>query len=343
MRMAGLGRQAELLQLASDRLESVRCVRVRHFTEAWSADGARRRGRTRGCARPGMHDIELVSTPAEGRGNERIVVAVGASDAEHTMRNPLPPDRQRPHDSNILGKGLVAARAIDGDVGPVRRELAHLVEGGRTDARPSDPVGEAVENAHGGRFTPSCGRRHGQTDGFHRPDRVTATCEGWTCRQLSAKLRALPTRTYYDRYWTDEGFNPTGSGPFPELERVLEEHVRAGEQWLDVGCGDGRTAGVWLAARGCDYVGVDVSSTAVDQARGLGLEARVIRDASDLPFDDETFAGLLAIEVLEHFFEPQRAVAEFRRVLRPGGILFVSLPNVAYWRRRLELLLIGRF
>lgn len=157
------------------------------------------------------------------------------------------------------------------------------------------------------------------------------------------RLEALSVDTYYERYWTAEGFNPTGHGPFPELEAVLEAHAREGEAWLDVGCGDGRTAGLWLARRGCRYVGADLSATAVAQARELGLDARVVSDASQLPFEDDMFAGVLAVEVLEHLFEPQKAVAEFRRVLRPGGVLFVSLPNVAYWRRRLELLLLGRF
>jgi SAM-dependent methyltransferase len=147
---------------------------------------------------------------------------------------------------------------------------------------------------------------------------------------------------YYDRYWTDDGFNPTGTGPFPELRQTLERYARPGEGWLDVGCGDGRTAGLWLRDRACDYVGVDLSSTAVAKARADGLEAQVIGDASELPFEDGSFAGVLAVEVLEHLFEPQLAAAEFHRVLRPGGILFVSLPNIAYWRRRLELLLLGR-
>lgn len=157
------------------------------------------------------------------------------------------------------------------------------------------------------------------------------------------RLRGLSVDTYYERYWTAEGFNPTGQGPFPELEAVLEAHAREGEAWLDVGCGDGRTAGLWLARKGCRYVGADLSATAVAQARELGLDARVVSDASQLPFEDDMFAGVLVVEVLEHVFEPQKAVAEFRRVLRPGGVLFVSLPNVAYWRRRLELLLLGRF
>jgi 2-polyprenyl-6-hydroxyphenyl methylase/3-demethylubiquinone-9 3-methyltransferase len=153
----------------------------------------------------------------------------------------------------------------------------------------------------------------------------------------------MSVKAYYDRYWTADGFNPTRSEPFPELRGVLEEHARPGEPWLDVGCGDGGTAGVWLDERGCAYVGADVSASAVEQARSRGLEARVIADAAELPFEDDTFAGVLAVELLEHLFEPQRAAEEFLRVLRPGGLLFVSLPNVAYWRRRLELLLIGRF
>lgn len=153
----------------------------------------------------------------------------------------------------------------------------------------------------------------------------------------------MSSQAYYDRYWTDEGFNPTGSRPFPELKAFLEEHARVGQPWLDVGCGDGRTSGLWLRDRGCRYIGADISSTAVEKAHTEGLEAHVVEDASNLPFENESFAGVLAIEVLEHLFAPQEAVREFHRVLRPEGILFVTLPNVAYWRRRLELLLLGRF
>jgi SAM-dependent methyltransferase len=151
------------------------------------------------------------------------------------------------------------------------------------------------------------------------------------------------THVYYDRYWTPAGFNPTGRGPFPELEAFLLRNAHPGDDWLDVGCGDGRTSGVWLRDRGCRYVGADISPSAVEQARSQSLDARLVSDAADLPFEDESFDGVLAVELLEHLFDPLEAVREFGRVLRPGGMLFVSLPNVAYWRRRAELLLIGRF
>lgn len=156
-------------------------------------------------------------------------------------------------------------------------------------------------------------------------------------------LKPVSAHAYYDRYWTSVGFNPIGNGPFPELRAVLEERARPGDAWLDVGCGDARTSGLWLHERGCRYVGADISANAVRQAQALGLDARVVSDAAELPFEDNAFEGVLAVEVLEHVFEPQHAVQEFYRVLKPGGVLFVSLPNVAYWRRRLELLLLGRF
>lgn len=153
----------------------------------------------------------------------------------------------------------------------------------------------------------------------------------------------MSAQAYYDRYWTSEGFNPSTEGPFPELRAVLDKHARAGDAWLDLGCGDGTRSGLWLHDRGCRYVGADISATAVEQARAHGLEALVVQDAAELPFEDDAFAGVLAVEVLEHVFEPQRAVREVYRILEPGGVLFVSLPNVAYWRRRMELLLLGRF
>jgi methionine biosynthesis protein MetW len=147
---------------------------------------------------------------------------------------------------------------------------------------------------------------------------------------------------YYDRYWTAEGFQPTGN-TFREVEEFVRDHVAPGERWLDVGCGDGRTAGVCLAAKGAQYTGADVSASAVAQARELGLNVELVEDAAALPFPDNSFDGAVAIEVLEHMFEPQVAAREILRVLKPGATLFVTLPNVAYWRRRLELLFLARF
>jgi methionine biosynthesis protein MetW len=150
------------------------------------------------------------------------------------------------------------------------------------------------------------------------------------------------TQEYYNQYWSDGGFQPWGSLD-PDLRALYETRVSPGADCLDVGCGDGRTSGLWLREHAASYVGVDVSEPAVHEARRLGLDARPITDASELPFSDKSFDVVVCIEVLEHLFQPFDAAVEIRRVLRPGGLLIASVPNVAYWRRRAELAVIGRW
>lgn len=150
----------------------------------------------------------------------------------------------------------------------------------------------------------------------------------------------MESKSYYEEYWSDEGFKPTGRAG-PALQRLFKQTVTPG-RWLDVGCGDGRTAGLWLREHGCEYVGVDVSATAVEQARAAGLDARLIEGAGALPFESGEFDGIVCVEALEHIFRPDEAVRDLRRVLRPGGRLVLTVPNVAYWHQRLELF-VGRW
>ena len=145
---------------------------------------------------------------------------------------------------------------------------------------------------------------------------------------------------YYDTYWTDQGFDPP-SNLNEDIRRLLIG-ATAGRV-LDVGCGDGDTAGLWLKQLGREYVGVDVSASAVKRACAAGLDARLIDDAAALPFDSNSFDSVVCIEVLEHLLFPNLAAAEILRVLKPGGTLFATCPNVMFWRRRIDGLFFGRW
>jgi SAM-dependent methyltransferase len=147
-------------------------------------------------------------------------------------------------------------------------------------------------------------------------------------------------RPYYNDYW-DAETTPEYPVP-PELTSLLRANVEPGRSCLDVGCGAARTYAQWIAPQASRYLGVDVSEKAVELAREAGVDAQVISDAGDLPFEDESFDAVICVEVFEHLFAPREAAAEIRRVLVPAGRLVVSVPNTAYWRVRVNSML-GRW
>lgn len=85
--------------------------------------------------------------------------------------------------------------------------------------------------------------------------------------------------------------------------------------------------------------GVDMCEKAVEVARRAKIEARAVDlDEDDLPFDDNYSDLVVALEILEHLFDPDHVVKEIKRVLRPNGLLIISIPNLAWWVNRLVLL-----
>ena len=101
--------------------------------------------------------------------------------------------------------------------------------------------------------------------------------------------------------------------------------VGEGTRVLDVGSGHGDLCAA-AAARGARPTGVDLADGMVAAARAAhpGLEFRVA-DAEDLPFASGRFDAALAAFVVNHLPRPERAAAEIRRVLAPGGRAAVAM------------------
>lgn len=103
----------------------------------------------------------------------------------------------------------------------------------------------------------------------------------------------------------------------------LVPHLRAGLDLLDVGCGPG-TITVDLAGRVAPgrVIGVDVAADAIAAAQKLGADIEFrIDDAYGLAADDASFDIVHAHQVLQHLTDPVAALREWKRVLRPGGIV----------------------
>jgi 2-polyprenyl-3-methyl-5-hydroxy-6-metoxy-1,4-benzoquinol methylase len=123
---------------------------------------------------------------------------------------------------------------------------------------------------------------------------------------------------------------PQDKNPVARYEHLMryEFVVReSGKKVLDVGCGYGYGSKM-LHDSGRDVTSIDVSPEAIEYARKKYPGPNyIVTDGNTLPFDDGTFDSVVAFEVLEHMPDPERFVPEARRVLKPGGTLFISTPN----------------
>jgi 2-polyprenyl-6-hydroxyphenyl methylase/3-demethylubiquinone-9 3-methyltransferase len=113
--------------------------------------------------------------------------------------------------------------------------------------------------------------------------------------------------------------------------RLVPEASRPQSLLLDLACGAGLLA-PHVAAKGHRHLGLDLSATALPQAREHGV-VPVRGDVRQLPFADEVADVVVAGEVLEHVTDLAATVAEACRVLRPGGTLVVDTIADTWWGR----------
>lgn len=111
----------------------------------------------------------------------------------------------------------------------------------------------------------------------------------------------------------------------------LDRFVASGARWLDAGCGSGVLARQ-LAARGARVVAVDASPAMIAQGKGAQptdslIDFELVQTIESLPFPDGAMNGILCSSVLEYVDEPRAALQEFSRVLVPGGVAVITVPN----------------
>jgi ubiquinone/menaquinone biosynthesis C-methylase UbiE len=108
---------------------------------------------------------------------------------------------------------------------------------------------------------------------------------------------------------------------------------------LEVGSGDGYVLKA-LSDLPVSLTGIEISEKRIERSRGLVPQAEIVAgDARDMPFESQSFDLVVCSEVLEHVPEPERAIAEMKRVVRPGGLVIVTVPQERNWQLgRLALL-----
>ena len=132
-------------------------------------------------------------------------------------------------------------------------------------------------------------------------------------------------------------------GSLASIKKLVGENKTV----LDVGCASGYL-GELLMKEGNIVYGIDGNKEAIEIARKHYKEA-VYFDLNDTNpdrleslFDGVTFDIIVFADVLEHLLDPETVLRNFGKLLKPNGKVIISLPNVALWRVRLNLLF-GQF
>ena len=156
--------------------------------------------------------------------------------------------------------------------------------------------------------------------------------------------------TKYDQFYQADGRRAAHSDvvvegwPRDRVQAIVHLPLQGGAI-LDVGCGDGRLL-YQFRHRFSRLVGLEYSASrlaaAQVQLRGLPFEG-LCGSAEAMPqLPTGSIDAIVSADVIEHVPDVYLAADEMFRVLRPGGVLAINTPNIAFLKKRLRLL-VGRF
>lgn len=137
-----------------------------------------------------------------------------------------------------------------------------------------------------------------------------------------------------DRYWYFQGRKEIIGGLLDQWMPQDGRNLRI----LDVGCGTGLMLGK-LKAMGLNPVGADLHTLSMQYCRKRMIEKLVRADVTNLPFPDNSFDVILALDLIEHVEDDKGLLREFHRVAAPGAKVLITVPAHPYlWSEHDEAL-----
>ena len=187
-----------------------------------------------------------------------------------------------------------------------------------------------------------CG--NASTPQFSTRDQAGEDCSFRRCTACRTQFIFPPpdserlTRAYATTYYGDgeSKFGPTlekARGFFAnsrarQMTRGLQTHSRV----LDVGCGDGRLLRTISKQGDFDLYGVELPGKAAERAAKVPKINLHLGSLETARFPDEHFDLITLVHVIEHLPKPHETIQELARIIRPGGSLFLSFPNIESWQ-----------
>lgn len=148
-------------------------------------------------------------------------------------------------------------------------------------------------------------------------------------------INSLATSQFWDDHWQTNNFEKAVKNNHnPFIIKNTQRYLSTGSRILEGGCGRGDKV-YSLQNHGFDAYGVDFAPEVIEKINNVVPELQVtLGDVRKLEFSSNFFDGYWSLGVIEHFFNGYEDIAsEMNRVLRPGGILFLTAPGLSPIRK----------
>jgi SAM-dependent methyltransferase len=138
--------------------------------------------------------------------------------------------------------------------------------------------------------------------------------------------------THSDRLATEEW-----QFQIPNRKEYLLAQMGKGKRILDVGCLSGKLSRLMMDQNN-EVWGIEVNPAAAELAQRRGVRVKVVDvEQEGFPFESASFDVVHAGEFLEYLYDTKLFFEEARRVLKPGGLLLLTAPNLNSWENRIRV------
>ncbi|WP_087974498.1 class I SAM-dependent methyltransferase [Oceanobacillus rekensis] len=129
-------------------------------------------------------------------------------------------------------------------------------------------------------------------------------------------------------FWNQKSRSMWDNGSRKDIVPLLSNYLKPGSTVLDIGCGDGYGS-FKLYREGYHVTGVDLSKEMIQLAKSRLKKGENISfqqgNVNEIPFEDNYFDAIMAINVLEWVEDPLHALKELKRVVKPNGLIYVGI------------------
>ena len=136
------------------------------------------------------------------------------------------------------------------------------------------------------------------------------------------------TRDYWNERFRSEGYARIEDKKYGLLRREILRFIPANSRVLDLGCGTGRFMELLTSQKSCQCSGLDISDVSIELVRQKGFEG-FLSKLPHLPTGivNRRFDVCVLIETLEHLTHPERTLKIVAGLLKPSGLLIISVPD----------------